>query len=76
MLSLRNGSSEPVRVAQVIVDDAFADFETPLATLPPGESTQVTIAYPWIAGESYEIGLMLSSGAIVEYELEDASAAQ
>ena len=38
----------------------------------PSRETRVDVGYPWVAGESYEIGLLISTGAIVEYELEDA----
>jgi hypothetical protein len=32
------------------------------------------VSYPWITGESYEVRLMTSTGATIDYELEDAEA--
>jgi hypothetical protein len=32
----------------------------------------VTVAYPWIRGESYEVEVMTSTGATVHYDLEEA----
>ena len=70
VLLARNDGAEPVRLAQVMVDDAFVDFDAERLVVAPSRETKVTVHYPWIAGESYEIGLVTSTGAIVEYELE------
>jgi ZIP family zinc transporter len=72
VLFARNDGAEPVRIAQVMVNDAFVDFHAPRLTLAPRRQTEVTVHYPWVAGESYEIGLLTAAGAIVDYELEDA----
>ena len=58
----------------MLVDDAFVDFQVSHPTVGPGRRTEVTIHYPWVAGEAYEIGLLTATGAIVDYELEDAGA--
>ncbi len=72
LLFARNEGADPVRVAQVLVNDAFVDFHAARLAVPPGGRTQLGVHYAWIAGESYEIGLLTATGAIVEYELEDA----
>ena len=72
VLFARNDGAEPVHIAQVMVNDAFVDFHAPRLTLAPRRRTEVTVHYPWVAGESYEIGLLTGTGAIVEYELDDA----
>jgi ZIP family zinc transporter len=72
LLFARNEGADSVRVAQVLVNDAFVDFHAARLALPPGGRTQLAVHYSWIAGESYEIGLLTATGAIVEYELEDA----
>jgi zinc transporter, ZIP family len=72
LLFARNEGADPVRVAQVLVNDAFVDFHAVRLAVPPGGRTQLAVHYAWIAGESYEIGLLTATGAIVEYELEDA----
>jgi ZIP family zinc transporter len=70
VLTLTSRSDEVVLIAQTIVNDAYVDFE---AGLPGG--ADVAIDYPWIEGESYEIELLTSTGASIDYELEDAEAA-
>jgi ZIP family zinc transporter len=72
MLFARNNGAEAVRIAQVLVNDAFVGFRAGRLTVPPGGATRVTVQYAWVAGEAYEIGLLTSTGAIVTYELEDA----
>jgi hypothetical protein len=72
VLSARNDGEEAVHIAQVLVNDAFVDFHAARKTVAAHAETQVSVHYPWIAGQSYEIGLLTASGAIVEYELEDA----
>jgi zinc transporter, ZIP family len=74
MLFARNDGAEPVRLAQVLVNDAFVDFRARRLTVAPETRTEVDISYPWVEGESYEIGLLTEEGDIVEYELEDAGA--
>ena len=71
-LVLVNGSEEPARVAQVIVSDAYVDFTASRRTVRPDDAERITISYPWVEGESYDIELMLGSGDAVEYEVEDA----
>jgi ZIP family zinc transporter len=72
VLFVRNDGEEPVRIAQALVNDSFVDFHAGRLTVAPGGQTSVMIHYPWVAGESYEIGLLTATGGIVEYELEDA----
>jgi ZIP family zinc transporter len=72
MLFARNDGAESVRIAQVLVNDAFVDFDTQRPTVAPDRQTEVDVYYPWVQGESYEIGLLTAEGGIVEYELEDA----
>jgi ZIP family zinc transporter len=74
VLVLANDSEEPARVAQVIVNDAFVDFRQSQRVLQPGDAERITVAYPWISGESYEVRLMTATGATVDYELEEAEA--
>ena len=74
MLFARNDGAEAVRIAQVLVNDAFVDFAAQRRTVAPRRQTELDVYYPWVEGESYEIGLLTAEGAIVEYELEDAGA--
>ncbi|HYJ20684.1 MAG TPA: ZIP family metal transporter [Solirubrobacterales bacterium] len=65
-LTLRNDGPDPVRVAQVAVNDAYAPFVagdgTEIARLG---STTLEISYPWIEGEAYEIFVLTSTGGTV-----------
>lgn len=70
VLTLDGNSDEVVAIAQTIVNDAFVNFEAG----KPG-AADVSIEYPWIAGESYEIELLTPTGATIDYELDDAGAA-
>jgi zinc transporter ZupT len=66
-LTLRNDGPDPVEVAQVAVNDAFAPF-----TAGEGreigrlDSTTLTITYPWVEGEAYEIFVLTSTGGTIE----------
>ena len=71
-LVVENGSDAVARVAQVILNDAFVDFRSSRLALAPGAEETITVSYPWIHGESYEIELMTSTGRTVGYEIEDA----
>ena len=69
-LTLRNDGPDPVRIAQVAVNDAYAPF-----VAGDGEeigrlgSTTVEISYPWIEGEAYEIFVLTSSGGTIDAEI-------
>jgi zinc transporter, ZIP family len=70
-----NGSGDATRVAQIILNDAFVDFRASTAALAPGDAETITVAYPWIEGEAYDIELLTSTGRTVGYEVEEAEAA-
>ncbi len=66
-LTLRNDGPDPVEVAQVAVNDAYAPFavrgDREIGHLG---STTLDVTYPWIEGEAYEIFVVTSSGATIE----------
>jgi zinc transporter, ZIP family len=74
-LVLVNGSEETARVAQAIVSDAYVDFHATKRVVAPDETAHVTLLYPWVQGESYDVELLLSPNGAVEYEIEDADSA-
>jgi zinc transporter, ZIP family len=74
VLVVVNNSDESARVAQVILNDAFVDFQQSRPLLAPGEVQRITVSYPWVAGESYDVQLMTRTGATIGYEIEDAEA--
>jgi zinc transporter, ZIP family len=69
-LTLRNDGPDPVEVAQVAVNDAYAPFSAEggreIGRL--GSST-VVVDYPWIEGEAYSIFVLTSTGGTVEAEI-------
>jgi zinc transporter, ZIP family len=68
-LTVRNDGPDPVSIAQVIVNDAFAQFsgaERPLGRLA---TATLRIRQPWIEGEAYEVAMLTSSGATVVHEI-------
>jgi zinc transporter ZupT len=63
-LRLRNTSPEAVTLAQVNINDAIWPYAaSPGRTIPRLGTAVVTLDYPWIEGEAYEISL-LSSNAV------------
>jgi zinc transporter, ZIP family len=69
-LTLRNDGPDPVEVAQVAVNDAFAPFGTE-GGREVGRlgSTVLRVTYPWIEGEAYELFILTSSGGTVDAEI-------
>jgi ZIP family zinc transporter len=72
VLVLVNSSEENARVAQVIVNDAFVDFRASRRTLLPDDAGRITLSYPWVRGESYDVELLMSPTGAVQYEIEEA----
>lgn len=70
VLTLESHSNRVVAIAQAIVNDAYVDFE---AGTP--HAADIAIDYPWIEGQSYEIELLTSTGASIDYEIDDAKRA-
>jgi zinc transporter, ZIP family len=68
-LTVRNDGPDRVTLAQAFVNDAFVDFEVAHAAVDRLRATTVHIAYPWIEGEAYEVGLLTSTGATFTHEI-------
>lgn len=66
-LTLRNDGPDPVEVAQIAVNDAYAPFAAEggreIGRL--GSST-VRVDYPWVEGEAIEIFVLTSTGGTIE----------
>jgi len=70
VLTIRNGGPEPVKLSQVVVNDAIWDFEVePDRKIPRLGSATVTIPYSWVEGEAYEIVLITSTGTTFDAEV-------
>lgn len=72
-LTLRNDGPDSVRVVQAIVNDGFAAFEQDDAELGRLDRSKVTISYPWIEAEAYEVVLLTSTGGTVDAAVEVAA---
>jgi zinc transporter ZupT len=68
-LTVRNDGPDAVSVAQVTVNDAFAQFsgaEDPIGRLA---TETVQVRQPWIEGEAYEVALITSTGGTIVHEI-------
>jgi ZIP family zinc transporter len=72
-LTLRNDGPDEVRIAQAIVNDGFAAFQQDDSELGRLDRSRVTIDYPWIEGEAYEVVLLTSTGGTVDASVEVAA---
>jgi zinc transporter ZupT len=75
IIRVTNGGPEPVTVAQVLVDEAYWQFEmTPGATVPRLGTATITIEYPWVEGEAHHLKLLSSLGTPFEHTVDVATA--
>jgi zinc transporter, ZIP family len=66
-LTLRNDGPDPVEVAQVAVNDAYAPFTTSDGReIDRLGSTTLRVTYPWVEGEAYEIFVLTSTGGTID----------
>jgi len=71
-LTIRNDGPDPVEIAQVSVNDAYLDFSAGTREVGRLAATEVTVPYPWIEGEAYEVFLLTSTGGTVEHVVDVA----
>jgi len=72
-LTLRNDGPDSVLIVQAIVNDGFATFEQDDDELGRLDQSKVTIQYPWVEGEAYEVALLTSTGGTVDASVEVAA---
>ena len=74
-LHLRNTSPEPITLAQVNVNDAIWPYAaTPGRTIPRLGAAVVTLDYPWVEGEAYELALLTSNSVALAHSIPVATA--
>jgi len=74
-LRLRNTSPEAITVAQVNINDAIWPYTiSPSRRIPRLGSAVLTLAYPWVQGEAYEISLLSSNSIPFPISIPVASA--
>ncbi len=72
-LSIRVNGSEPVRIAQVLVDDAYWTFtQTPEGPLSRLSTAKIDIPYPWVRHELHEITFITNTGLTFGHTIEVA----
>ncbi len=72
-LNVINGGPDPVTIAQVLVDDAYWQYEISADnTLDRLEEATINLNYPWVDGEPLPIVLITSTGVTFDTEVEVA----
>lgn len=70
VVSVMNSGPQPVRIAQVMVDDAYWQFNLePAGELPRFGRAVVTIPYQWVYAEPHRILLVTNTGLTFEGEV-------
>jgi zinc transporter, ZIP family len=72
-LHVRNDGPDPVDVEQVTVNDGFAAFTQGDSSVGRLGQDVIRVQYPWIEGESYEVGLLTSTGGTVDASIDVAT---
>jgi zinc transporter ZupT len=72
-LRVRNDGPDTVTVAQVLVNDAYRSYTSSDESLGRLETSTFAIDYPWEEGLPLSIGLVTSTGAVIEHEIEVAA---
>jgi ZIP family zinc transporter len=69
-LSVLNDGPDDVRIAQVVVDDAFWTFQvSPSANLGHLDRATVIIPYPWVHGETHHLRLLTATGITFDHDI-------
>jgi len=72
-LSVRNDGPDPVAVRQVLVNDAFVGFDQTAPELGRLETATITVDYPWVEGEAYQVALVTATGGTVAHSIDVAT---
>ena len=72
-LDLRNDGPDEVRIAQVLVNDAYWNFTIDDPTLGRLETAELKIPYPWEDGMPVNVAMLTSTGVTIEHEIEAAA---
>lgn len=72
-LTVRNDGPDPVQVRQAIVNDGFTAFTQSSEDIGRLGASTVTIDYPWIEGQAYEVALVTATGGTAAASVEVAA---
>lgn len=73
-LHLQNTSPQEITIAQVNINDAIWPYTiSPDQTIPRLGSATITLQYPWVTGEAYELSVFTSNGVALQTAIPVAS---
>jgi zinc transporter ZupT len=72
-LTVRNDGPDPVSIKQVTVNDAFVGFRQTEDEIGRLAANKVTVEYPWIEGQAYEVALVTATGGTVAHAIDVAA---
>ena len=72
-MKIRNDGPDEVTVAQLLINEAYWDFEIDDPTLGRLETATVTSPYPWEEGLPLNLTLVTSTGLTIPHEIEAAA---
>ncbi len=72
-LTVRNDGADAVQIRQTTVNDAFTEFTQTSDEIGRLGASSVTIDYPWIEGQAYEVALVTATGGTVATPIEVAA---
>ena len=72
-LLVRNDGPDPVSIAQVLVNDAYWQFDLGDNDLARLESTKISIPYPWEPELPLNVVIITSTGLTIEHPIEAAA---
>ena len=74
-LRVRGDAREPVRIAQVLVNEAYWQFEqTPPGPIGRGEQVRLDIPFMWVHGEPHELRLLTADGSTFDHAIDVTTA--
>jgi len=74
-LRVRANGSEPMQIAQVMIDEAYWKFsQEPAGPIPRLSAVWITIPYPWVEHELHEVTLITNTGITFHHTIEVAQA--
>lgn len=69
-LLVRAGGAEPMRIAQVQIDDAYWQFtQDPPGEIARGSTAWLNLPFPWVLGEAHTVNVVTRSGTTFEHEI-------
>jgi zinc transporter ZupT len=72
-LHVRNDGPDPVTISQVLVNESYRDFTATDRVVGRLDAATLAIPYPWEEGLPVTIGLVTSTGLVLEHEIEAAA---